>query len=251
MEGTTNRARIDELDKQIVALFAERMEVSAEIARYKREKGLPVLDARREREKLLAVAEASPEAIREYTPRLYTLIMELSRSYQQRILDREDDTEKRKNVVLIGMPGCGKSTLAALLSAATGREALDADALVEERAGRTIPEIFAAEGEEGFRQRETAVLAELGKLSGKIIAAGGGCVTREENYPLLHQNGLILWLRRDTSKLPRGGRPLSLAGDLGEMARRREPLYRRFADAEIDNDHSPEEALRQILEVIG
>ena len=88
MEGTTYRDRIDELDKQIVELFAERMAVSAEIAQYKKEKGLPVQDVRREREKLLAVAEASPESIREYTPRLYTVLLELSRSYQQRLLGR-------------------------------------------------------------------------------------------------------------------------------------------------------------------
>ena len=90
MDGTTYRARIDELDKEIVELFAKRMEVSAEIARYKKEKGLPVQDVRREREKLLAVAEASPADIREYTPRLYTVMLELSRSYQQRLLGRDD-----------------------------------------------------------------------------------------------------------------------------------------------------------------
>ncbi len=90
MEGTTYRERIDELDDQIVELFAKRMEVASEIARYKKEKGLPVLDVRREREKLLAVAEASPESIREYTPRLYAVLMELSRSYQQRLLGRDD-----------------------------------------------------------------------------------------------------------------------------------------------------------------
>ena len=156
-----------------------------------------------------------------------------------------------ENIILIGMPGCGKSTLAALLGEATGREVLDADAAVAAEAGRSIPELFAAEGEEGFRRRETEVLGALGKLSGKIIATGGGCVTREENYPLLHQNGRIFWLRRETAKLPREGRPLSLSGDLKDMERRREPLYRRFADAEIDNNAAPEDALRQIMEVLG
>ncbi len=155
-----------------------------------------------------------------------------------------------ENIVLIGMPGCGKSTLAALLGKATGREVLDADAILAEKAGCSIPEIFAEEGEEGFRRRETAVLAELGKLSGKVLATGGGCVTREENYPLLRQNGRIFWLRRDPEKLPREGRPLSQAGDLTEMARVREPLYRRFAEETIDNNGAPEETLRHILEAI-
>ena len=156
-----------------------------------------------------------------------------------------------ENIILIGMPGSGKSTLAAMLGKATGREVLDADAFVTEKAGQTIPDIFASEGEEGFRRRETEALGALGKLSGKIIATGGGCVTREENYPLLHQNGRIFWLRRETGKLPREGRPLSMAGDLAAMEKVREPLYRRFADAEIDNNASPEDALRQIMEVLG
>ena len=250
MEGTTYRARIDELDRQILELFARRMAVSAEIAHYKKEKGLPVLDEGREREKLQAVAAASPEAIRGYALRLYTLMMELSRSYQQRLMDGEDEGKKRKNLVLIGMPGCGKSTLAALLSGVTGRPCADSDELVMKKAGRSIPEIMAEEGEEGFRRRETEALEELGKLSGWIIATGGGCVTREENYPLLHQNGVILWIRRDLARLPKEGRPLSEAGDLEEMARQREPLYRRFADFEINNDASPEDALRQIMEAL-
>ena len=89
MELGDYRDRIDEIDRRMVELFARRMEVSAEIARYKAEKGLAVRDPRREEEKLQAVAEASPEAIREYTARLYTVMMELSRSYQARILGRE------------------------------------------------------------------------------------------------------------------------------------------------------------------
>ena len=155
------------------------------------------------------------------------------------------------NVILIGMPGCGKSTLALQLSAATGRPYRDSDSLVEERTGRRVRDIIGQDGEACFRMQETAALKELGKLSGTVIATGGGCVTRAENYPLLHQNGIILWVRRDLDLLPRTGRPLSQAGDLADMYRHREPLYRSFADAEIDNNTSPEEALRQILEVIG
>ena len=117
-------------------------------------------------------------------------------------------------------------------------------------AGRTIPEIFAGEGEAGFRARETAILRELGKQSGAVISTGGGCVTRPENYPLLHQNGVILWLRRDTAVLPREGRPLSLKGDLAQMYRIRRPLYEAFADYTVDNDGSLEQTLAQALEVL-
>ena len=111
----------------------------------------------------------------------------------------------------------------------------------------TIPEIFAQEGEDGFRKRETQVLGELGKASGLVIATGGGCVTREENYPLLHQNGTIYFLQREIAHLPTEGRPLSQAGNLEEMFNHRKPLYEAFADKIVDNNKTLEDTLSQIL----
>ena len=137
------------------------------------------------------------------------------------------------------------------LAAQLGRTFLDADTVLEQKAGMNIPEIFRLEGEDGFRQRETAVLAELGKRSGLVIATGGGCVTRPENYPLLHQNGTIFCLTRDLSRLPISGRPVSQALGAEELYRRRKSLYEKFADAMIDNDRTVEDAVRQILEVLG
>ena len=152
------------------------------------------------------------------------------------------------NIILIGMPGCGKSTIARLLAEKTGRELRESDTLIEREAGLPIPEIFRREGEEGFRSRETAALTALGKLSGKVIATGGGCVTREENYPPLHQNGVIVRLLRDPGKLQKEGRPISLRSDLGELYERRRPYYERFADFVVSNDGAPEETVRLILE---
>ena len=160
-------------------------------------------------------------------------------------------TAQMQNVILIGMPGSGKTTIGTRLAAQLGRTFLDADTVLEQKAGIPIPEIFRLEGEEGFRQRETAVLAELGKRSGLVIATGGGCVTRPENYPLLHQNGTIFCLTRDLSRLPISGRPVSQALGAEELYRRRKPLYEKFADAMIDNDRTVEDAVRQILEVLG
>lgn len=154
---------------------------------------------------------------------------------------------KMQNIVLIGMPGSGKSTIGKLISNKTGKEFVDADSKIVERAGISIPEIFTQFGEDGFRKLETNVLAELGKQSGLIIATGGGCVTTIENYPLLHQNSTILWLQRDISVLPKDGRPLSLAGSLEDMYRVRKPLYERFADRIIDNNHTADYTLSQIL----
>lgn len=152
-----------------------------------------------------------------------------------------------QNIILIGMPGCGKSTIGALLAKKLGRTLVDADAEIERLAGKTIPEIFAQDGEDAFRNWETQVLAELGKRSGLVIATGGGCVTRQRNYPLLHQNGCIVWLRRDIQVLPTDGRPLSQANDLGDMYTKRKPLYEAFADFSADNNGTPEATVSAIL----
>ena len=114
-----------------------------------------------------------------------------------------------------------------------------------------IPEIFRLEGEAGFRRRETAVLAELGRQSGLVLATGGGSVTREENYPLLHQNGEIFCLQRALERLPSAGRPVSQALGAQTIYAQRKPLYARFADTMIDNNGTPEAAAAQILEVLG
>lgn len=152
-----------------------------------------------------------------------------------------------ENIVLIGMPGCGKSTVSSLLAEKLGRKAVDADAEIVKSAGCSIPEIFAKGGEEAFRKIETQVLARLGKESGLVIATGGGCVTRNENYPLLHQNGRIFWLQRDLEKLPTDGRPLSQANRLSDMYAIRKPMYESFADAVVDNNGSPENTAAAIL----
>ena len=141
--------------------------------------------------------------------------------------------------------------IAALLAERLHRPVLDSDAQVVETAGMSIPDIFAAGGEAAFRARETAALAELCKRSGAVLATGGGSICREENYPLLHQNGTIFWLQRDLALLPKDGRPISQRSDLAALYAQRAPLYARFADAVIDNNGTPEETVRKILEVLA
>jgi len=153
-----------------------------------------------------------------------------------------------ENIVLIGMPGSGKSAVGRRLAPILGRPFIDADDYLVENAGMTIPEIFAAEGEEGFRRRETETLAELGKRSGIILATGGGCITRPENYPLLHQNGRIFWIQRDLAKLPTEGRPLSQQNDLRDLFERRKELYAAFADHIVVSDENFAHSIEKIME---
>ena len=156
-----------------------------------------------------------------------------------------------ENVVLIGMPGSGKSSIGKLLAQRLNSKFADADTTIEEIAGMPIPQIFAEFGEDAFRAWETRALAELGKQSGLVIATGGGCITRPENYPLLHQNGTIVWLQRDLNLLPTDGRPLSQAGQLETMYKVRRPLYAKFADFTVINDKTPEEAAEQIAALLN
>lgn len=154
------------------------------------------------------------------------------------------------NVVLIGMPGSGKTTVGKLLSEKTGRKFVDSDEEVEKLARKSVREIIDQDGEEAFRDLETRVLAELGKQSGLIIATGGGCVTRERNYNLLHQNGEIFWIRRKLDDLPTDGRPLSCKENLAQMYQLRAPLYDQWNDWFINNYDTPEEAAWQIMNVM-
>ena len=153
-----------------------------------------------------------------------------------------------ENIVLIGMPGCGKTTIGHLVADALGKKFVDADEVLEERSGRKIMDIIPNDGEDFFRKLETETLADLGKQSGLVIATGGGCVTRPENYRHLHRNGTIFYLERAIDQLPSDGRPLSLSGKLTEMYTVRKPLYDRFSDFRIDNNQSPDHTVSQILE---
>ncbi len=155
-------------------------------------------------------------------------------------------SNQMENLILIGMPGCGKTTVGRILAEELGKQFVDADQALEEAAGRKITDIIPQDGEEAFRQMETDTLAELGKRSGLVIATGGGCVTQSRNYPLLHQNGTIFWLTRDLAKLPTDGRPLSQRGKLSVLYQAREPLYRRFSDCIISNDGAIQETLAEI-----
>lgn len=155
-----------------------------------------------------------------------------------------------QNIILIGMPGCGKSTVGKLLAQALDRPFFDADREIETLIGCDIPSYFAQYGEAAFRQRETEVLSELGKRSGCVIATGGGCVTQAQNHPLLHQNGTVFWLKRELSSLPSDGRPISQATPIQTLYAQRKVLYEQFCDRIVTNDTEPRDAVDAILAAI-
>ena len=156
-------------------------------------------------------------------------------------------SKQMENVVLIGMPGAGKTVIARALAGLTGRPVFDSDEEVTKKTGKTPAMLIEQEGEAAFRTIETEVLQELAKKSGAILSTGGGVVTRPENEAILKRNGKVVWIRRALSELPREGRPLS-QGDLKALYAVREPMYRKFADFTVENDGRPEDTAKRIEE---
>ena len=152
-----------------------------------------------------------------------------------------------QNLLLIGMPGCGKTTVGQFLADRLGRPLADVDHQVEAEAGCSIPDLFKKEGEEGFRIREHRALCQLSKQSGQVIACGGGIVTRRENWDPMRQNSTVIYLRRDLELLPTSGRPVSQAIPPEELYRRRAPLYEELADLTVENRGTPEETAEEII----
>ena len=155
----------------------------------------------------------------------------------------------KENIVLIGMPGSGKSAVGKILAERTGLPFADTDRLIEEKAGKPIPDIFREDGEPAFRNLESAVIRELSKQGGQIISTGGGAVLRPENVTVLRQNGRLFWLNRDPDALvPTGDRPLADTADkMKRLWLEREPVYRAAADEIIPVISSPEDTALRII----
>jgi shikimate dehydrogenase len=165
---------------------------------------------------------------------------------------REDLMNDLTNLVLIGMPGCGKTTVGKQLAAELGMDFADTDEEVEAAAGLSIPDLFEQEGEAVFRELEAEQLQKLGKENKLVIATGGGVVKDPLNYARLKQNGLILLLERDPRRLSIKGRPLSKnREEVMELYRERIGLYEAFADIRIMSNCSIAEVVKNIRERIG
>ena len=161
-----------------------------------------------------------------------------------------------RNVYLIGMMGCGKSTCARLLGARLALPVLDTDEEIERESGMTVSEIFRIQGEAVFRQMETELLRSLAERDNLIVACGGGLPLSDENRTLLRSGGTVAFLNRDPEKIydtaDMSGRPLGQEGREAflERFRSREPLYRMAADIVIEDPCTPEVAVEDILKYI-
>jgi shikimate kinase len=161
-----------------------------------------------------------------------------------------------KNIVFIGMPGCGKTSVSRLVAKALGRPWHDCDAEIEAAEGMSVARIFAQKGEEHFRRLETERLKKLSELSGAVISAGGGAVLR--NGELLRKNATVIYLERDIANIMAsiapgdGARPLlKEPGALARLYGERHGLYKSLCDIAVSNDGDPQSAARRAIELVS
>ena len=191
---------------------------------------------------------------------LYMLVAQAVRASEIFIDTKYDEGEcervyrkiasEKENIVLIGMPSSGKSTVARMLASKLGRTVIDTDELIVEKAGKDIPTIFSEDGEAAFRELEAEVVCEVAKMTGAIIATGGGAVLREENVDALRENGRIYFIDRPLESLmPTANRPLaSTKEDISRRYEERYGIYTKAADVRVDADCSPEDVAKKIIE---
>ena len=155
--------------------------------------------------------------------------------------------EEKRNIVLIGMPSSGKTTVASELSKITGRKVIDTDELIFIQEGKKPSWIIENLGEEVFRQKESLAVKKASEKTGVIIATGGGAVLREENVVHLKKNGALIYLERDLSKLVDDDRPLSKNGAISRLFEERKPIYESVCDKKVSNDGQIEQTVKEIL----
>ena len=157
----------------------------------------------------------------------------------------------KNNITLIGMPGSGKTRVGEQIALLTGREYIDLDRALEERLGMPCADFIVERGEPAFREQETEALSEISKRSGLVLSTGGGVVTRDENYPLLHQNSQIVMLNRKLDELAHKGRPITARDGVDKLAQQRMPLYRAWADMVVDSLDCAEATAREVARRLG
>ena len=160
--------------------------------------------------------------------------------------------EEQSNIVLIGMPGCGKTTVGRIISEKLSKKFVDSDTEIEQKFQKKIPQIFTENGEEFFRKNEAEIINKIGKNLDCVIATGGGAVLKKENRDALKQNGTVVYLKRDLSELALNGRPLSNGENAVEkLYRERKGIYESFADFTVEVKGGAEATAERVIECVS
>ena len=234
------RKALDAIDDRLIAAFSERMDTVDAIGAWKRAHRVDTYDPDRERAMLERLCAEVPKHRRDAVRALYDAILSISKA-QQRF--------QNTNIVLIGMPGSGKTSVARHLSTLLNRPVASTDEEAEKRIGGTIESLFSGKGEAAFRAIETEVVRDLASVWGSIIATGGGTVVSEENRAILRDNSRIYYIKRPLSELDTVGRPLSQGeGALERLYEQRHGIYESFSDVQLEAGADFAETARRIAE---
>ncbi len=240
------RGELDTVDEKLLELYKKRLDIAKRIGAYKRGQGLPVTDAEREKSMMAKRLSFAGEELAPAAERLMELMIEESKRVQRAGL----------NIYLIGMPDCGKTRMGKKLKEALSMPLLDTDKFIMQRTGKSIDELFAVIGEEGFRRLEAMALAEVIRVGGHIVATGGGLPLWGDNAARMRFSGLTVFLDRALPNLlgqNLTNRPLLSAGgdpdaNITRLYYERRPKYISAADIVLNPDK--EGAAQELAEAI-
>lgn len=237
------RNELDAIDDELTVLFEKRFGVIERIADVKAGSGVVINNPAREKEIYERVRERITNgSYSEYIINIFGSMLDESRSYQ---------AERLENIILIGMPGCGKSEIGRRFAKKYGYYFIDCDELFTETCGITPEEYIRTKGESDFRKAETEVLAGLRPHGRRVIALGGGAVCIPDNFELVRPLGTIVYIRRPLERLASDGRPLSKEKGVEKLYDERHTTYELWADLCIDNDSDPDTAVDRIAGGLG
>lgn len=240
MELSDIRKEIDKVDDELVRLLERRYELVSDVAKVKAQSGAAVLDRSREEQKLNSINQTiRNRAFAEPILDTFVGIMDVSKQFQTGYLE---------NIVLIGMPGCGKTTVGRAYAEKYGYEFVDADEAFTRRYSMTPSEYITANGEASFRSAETAVLETFRPGVRTVFALGGGAVTVPENFEIVKPLGFVVYLKRDLAKLALNDRPITKDKGVEQLFAERGDIYEMWADYALVND-SIDETLKKLNEV--
>lgn len=242
MELEDYRQSIDEIDDRIAELLEQRYKLVSEIARYKAQTGKGIHDGGREEQILNRINEhIENREYAEYILDTFCAVMDYSRQYQGSFLG---------NIVLIGMPGCGKSTVGKNFAESEGYAFTDADEEFTRVYGSSPCEYISKYGEAEFRERESRILEGFTPNCRTVYALGGGVVTVPENFEIVKPLGTVIYLRRDIDKPDTSLRPISIQKGAAGLSEERSTIYELWADIAIDNNDSVEAAVKKIKDIL-
>ncbi|MBR4344738.1 MAG: chorismate mutase [Lachnospiraceae bacterium] len=246
------RKDIDIVDAELLTAFRKRFEITEKIGEYKAETNAELFCPEREEEKLDDLRKKLNDS--EYAPYivdLYKCIMDYSK-YQQ-----SNNIFGTKDIFLIGMPGCGKTTIGRLLADKMQRNFIDMDILFENTYKISPAKMIEDKGEAFFRDSETELLKKIvlkphsqkdgDTIHARIISCGGGIVCRDDNKELLKTNSIVCYIKRDLAKLTVKGRPLSQKNGIAALYDQRKEKYESWCDHIIENDRTPNECADRII----